>query len=101
MNIHTDWRTAALLPGLAHTSYWTAKRVLRFILARAYGRAYLPDRDVGRQSVETQIWFGIAGYTVWAVLLFGGVVGLAVFRVEIVRAIWEALKIAGKTIIGA
>lgn len=42
-NIHTDCKSTALVPGLAHVSYWSAISVLRLILGRTYGRADLRD----------------------------------------------------------
>ena len=101
VNIHTNWRSAALVPGVAHTSYWNAMRVSRFILARTYGRAYLPDQGVERQSLEQQTWFAIVGYLVWAVLMFGGIVCLFIFRADILRALWTALKSITRFLIGA
>jgi hypothetical protein len=101
VNIHTNWRASALLPGLAHTSYWRATRVLRFILARTYGLAYLPDQAIGRQSLKKQKWFAVMGYSVWAILIFGGSLLLFSFRAKILRAIWEALKFAGRFLVGA
>ena len=101
VNIHTNWRSSALLPGLAHSSYWNATRVTRFILARTYGRAYLPDQGIERQSFEQQTWFAIVGYLVWAVLMFGGVVSLFIFRFEILHALWNALKFITRFLIGA
>lgn len=101
VNIHTNWRASALLPGLAHTSYWCATTVLRFILARAYGCPYLPDQSIGRQSLNKQKWFAMIGYFVWAVLLFGGVILLFTFRSKILRLLWDALKGVGRFLIGA
>lgn len=100
VNIHTNWRSSALLPGVAHTSYWSATRVTRFILARTYGRTYLQDQSIRRQSFLKQTWFAVVGYCVWAFLMFGGVVALFWFRAEIRQGLWSALKTAGTFLIG-
>ncbi|MBI4660731.1 MAG: hypothetical protein HY735_17985 [Verrucomicrobia bacterium] len=99
-NIHIKWRGSALVPGLAHVSYWRAASVLRFILGRVYGRAYLGDKPVERQSDVKQLWSGIVGYIVWAVLLFGSVAALFAYRTEIRLALWEAFKGMVKFVIG-
>lgn len=101
VNIHTDWKASALLPGVAHTSYWRAAGVSRFILSRVYGRAYLPDEKIGRQSLEKQIWFAVLGYFIWAVLLVGGLVLLFVFRHGILQCLWRAVKSGMRFVIGA
>jgi hypothetical protein len=101
VNIHTDWKASALVPGLAHLSYWRAAKVSRFILSRVYGRAYLPDEWIGRQSLEKQIRCAVLGYFIWAVLLFGGLVLLFLFRHGIFQGLWHALKSGLQFLIGA
>jgi hypothetical protein len=100
VSIHTNWRASALVPGLAHTSYWRAKRVTRFILARTYGRSFLEDQPIPRQSVETQAWFAVVGYLVWSALAFTGVGCLFAFRSEILKAVWTAGKAVAKALLG-
>jgi hypothetical protein len=91
LNIHSDWKSIALIPGLAHSSYWEDDKVLRFMLARTYGKEYLYDEDIEFHTPGSQIWFAIAGYFIWASLLYGILISLIWFYKDIGIWLWKIL----------
>jgi len=100
LSLHTALKSSALIPGLAHSSYWSAPSVLRFVLGRVYGRAYLRDGEVERQKASEQIWFLAFGYVCWALVLGGGVLALFLYRGGILSSLWKALKAAAGSLVG-
>jgi len=91
LNIHADWKSLSLIPGLAHSSYWKAVRVLRFILARTYGKEYLHDEDIEFLSSKNRAWFAIIGYFIWTLLLYGIPILLILFYKDIGTWLWKVL----------
>jgi hypothetical protein len=85
INIHSDWKSLALIPGLAHSSYWSALKVLRFILARTYGKEYLLDQEISIPSSRSSIWTVFIGYVIWALLLYGIVFAIFWFYKDILH----------------
>jgi hypothetical protein len=65
-NFHADWANpAALIPGVAHLSYWRDVDTLRFILSRLYGRLALPDRSHVPHSPAALRVYSALGYLTW------------------------------------
>jgi hypothetical protein len=91
LNFHSDWKSLALVPGLAHSSYWSVSKVLRFILGRTYGKEYLQDEKVKNTSSKKQTWFAVLGYIVWVVLLYGIFFLLIWFHRNILQWCWDML----------
>jgi hypothetical protein len=89
INIHSSWKSLALVPGMAHSSYWEALKVLRFILARTYGKEYLHDEDIEFLSSRNRTLFAIAGYCIWAILLYGIVFFIFWFYRDIGQFVWN------------
>jgi hypothetical protein len=89
LNIHSDWKSLSLIPGLAHSSYWKAVKVLRFMLARTYGKEYLQDEDIEFHSSGNRIWFAIIGCFIWAFLLYGIPISLIWFYKIIGPGLWN------------
>lgn len=81
-NIHIR---SGLIPGLAHTAYWSDPSVLRFILGRTYGTGFLRDREYRPQSHTTLKALAVTGYFVWALLLFGLAYGLYAYAPSLMR----------------
>jgi hypothetical protein len=67
-NIHIGFLRA---PGFAHVAYWKDSLVLRFVLARTYGRRFLRDREYRPRSVVVLALFAVVSYVVWFVLVTG------------------------------
>jgi len=91
LNIHSDWKSLSIIPGLAHSSYWKAVKVLRFMLARTYGKEYLRDENIEFHSSVSRTWFAIIGYFIWAFLLYGILISAVWFYKEIASWFWEVL----------
>jgi hypothetical protein len=91
LNIHSDWKSMSLIPGLAHSSYWKAVKVLRFLLARTYGKEYLQDENIEFHTSGNQIWYAIIGYFIWALLLYGIPILLIWFYKIIGPWLWNIL----------
>jgi len=89
LNIHSDWKSLSLIPGLAHSSYWKAVKVLRFMLARTYGKEYLQDEDIEFHSSGNRIWYAIIGYFIWAFLLYGIPISIIWFYKIIGSWLWN------------
>ena len=92
LNFHSDWKSLALVPGLAHSSYWSALKVLRFFLGRTYGKEYLQDEKVKKPSSRKQTWFAILGYFMWVLLLYGIIFLLIWFHRDILQWCCDILK---------
>ena len=79
-NFHADWtNAAALVPGVAHLSYWSDIDTLRFILSRLYGKVALPDRSYVPHSPRALKVYAALGYVTWALIV--GAAALALVRV--------------------
>jgi hypothetical protein len=92
LNIESDWKSLALVPGLAHSSYWSALKVLRFILGRTYGKEYLLDEEMKISSPRKQRWSAVIGYIIWAFVLYGIIFLAFWFYKDILHLVWNLLK---------
>jgi len=76
-NLHSGLTAKGLIPGLAHTHYWSdSGRTLRYILGRTFGGRYLPDREFKPYSHAVKAWLALGGYFLWAALLGAVICGL-------------------------
>lgn len=69
VNIHSFSGPTAFIPGLAHTSYWDAVKMLRYILGRTYGKTYLHDKNVKATSAFIRTVLALLGYIAWIILM--------------------------------
>jgi hypothetical protein len=92
VNIHSFSGLTAVIPGIAHISYWSAVKMLRYILGRTYGKSYLHDKDVKATSAIIRTLLAIVGYLVWIVLIFGtlGIFALCIYLIT--TGNWEKVS---------
>jgi hypothetical protein len=92
VNIHSRLKSSALIPGIAHSSYWSDMKVLRFILGRTYGKEYLYDRPVELTSSKLQGFYAAIESIVWVVILYGIPILLIMYYKEIGNMIWNFVR---------
>jgi hypothetical protein len=92
LNIHSRFKSLALIPGMAHSSYWNDMKVLRFILGRTYGKEYLYDRPVKLTFSMRQSFYAAIGSVMWVVILYGIPILLIIYYKEIADVIWNFAK---------
>lgn len=91
-----SWKS--FVPGYSHVTYWSDKRVLKFILGRVYGCDYLPHGEYREPRFPfLRTLLRKAGFVVWAGLLYGSVYALYYWR----EPIWEAVKKAAGKVLGS
>jgi hypothetical protein len=89
VNIHSLSGLTAVIPGIAHISYWSAVKMLRYILGRTYGKIYLQDKNIKATSAIIRTLLAIVGDLVWIVLMFGtlGIFSLCIYFIT--TGSWE------------
>jgi hypothetical protein len=74
------------VPGLAHLAYWSDVSMLRYVLARLYGKEFMPDKDYRPMPARVLTIVSAAGYIVWAVIIFA-------FAYALVSLVSEAIRL--------
>lgn len=92
LNIHSRLKSLALIPGMAHSSYWSDMKVLRFVLGRTYGKDYIHDRPVKLTSSKMQSIYAVIGTVAWVIILYGIPILLIIYYKEIADVIWNYFK---------
>ncbi len=100
LNCHSFSGLKAVVPGFAHTSYWSAKKPTRYVLARTYGREYLHDKDLKGTSDRNKTLYAALGYLIWIVVLYGIVAAIVIFRNEILKGLYDGVLKLLKSLVG-
>ena len=76
--------TSGWIPAWTHAAYWKDKRMLRFILGRAYGSDYLEDKYFKPWPGFLKILLAIISYLFWGALLLSIIYALVYLIYKIV-----------------
>jgi hypothetical protein len=88
LHVRSGW-----VPGLAHVKYWTDVTALRFVLGRAYGKQWLPDRPMTSWPAPVLTALSFVGYLAWGAILYGAVYAILRWGP---RLVWDALTAVGR-----